>query len=279
MLYPPELRAHRTKIPRKGRDAITAGLRYTLSRIPRKAARSAGRPPIEETVRAWPRIARPASPVLAPHGAPARVCRVHPRRGSPKPNASSKNSVRSPPGRIAPLRRASLRSPPTNGGSVPSETPGTANRVLALCRLLNRHRARYLLAGGVAANLHGSVRATRDVDILVPPDVGNTRRLLTALSELPFGVAAELDAEHVANRPVTIVGDDPRVDILTVAWSVRFDDAWPRRVARRIQGVRVPYLGLEDLMASKRTGRATDRADLEVLRGLRPRPRRRPARR
>jgi hypothetical protein len=36
--------------------------------------------------------------------------------------------------------------------------------VLRLCRLLNRHRVRYLLAGGVAANLHGSV-ATRDVDI------------------------------------------------------------------------------------------------------------------
>jgi hypothetical protein len=157
---------------------------------------------------------------------------------------------------------------------VPSETPGTANRVLAVCRLLNRHRARYLLAGGVAANLHGSVRATRGVDILVPPEPHNTRRVLTALGELPFGVAAELDPDEVAHRPVTIVGDEPRVDILTVARSVRFDPAWPRRITRRIKGVRVPYLSLEDLMASKRTGRAADIADLEVLRGLRPRPKR-----
>jgi hypothetical protein len=37
-----------------------------------------------------------------------------------------------------------------------------------VCRLLNRHRARYLLAGGgIAASLHRSVRATRDVDILI----------------------------------------------------------------------------------------------------------------
>lgn len=149
-------------------------------------------------------------------------------------------------------------------------TPGTANRVLALCRLLNRHRARYLLAGGVAANLHGSVRATRDVDILVPRHVPNTRRLLAALRELPFGVAGELDPVEVASRPITIVGDDPRVDILTVAWSVSFDEAWPRRMVRRIEGVRVPYLSLEDLLASKRTGRAADRADVEVLRGLLP---------
>jgi hypothetical protein len=136
---------------------------------------------------------------------------------------------------------------------------------------------RYLLAGGVAANLHGSVRATRDVDILVPRDIGNTERLLSALARLPFGVARELDPETVAARPITIVGDDPRVDILTVAWSVTFEKAWPRRIVRRIRGVRVPYLSLTDLIASKRTGRAADSADIEVL--ARPPARRRSERR
>jgi hypothetical protein len=64
---------------------------------------------------------------------------------------------------------------------VPRKAPGTDNRVLTVCRLLNRRRAKYVIAGGVAANLHGSVRATKDVDILVPPDVINTRRVLAAL--------------------------------------------------------------------------------------------------
>jgi hypothetical protein len=134
-----------------------------------------------------------------------------------------------------------------------------------VCRLLNRRRVRYLIAGGVAANLHGSVRATRDVDILVPRDLRNTERLLLALSELPYGLARELDPEEVLGNPVTIVGDDPRVDILTVAWSVTFDRAYPNRTVRRIQGVRVPYLSLPDLIESKQTGRAADEADLEVL--------------
>jgi hypothetical protein len=67
---------------------------------------------------------------------------------------------------------------------------------------------------------------------------------------------------------ITIVGDDPRVDVLTVAWSVRFEDAWPRRRTRVIRGVRVPFLSLEDLRASKRTGRASDLADLEALERL-----------
>jgi hypothetical protein len=154
-----------------------------------------------------------------------------------------------------------------SGGSVRRRTPGTDNRVLLVCRLLNRRRARYLLVGGVAANLHGSVRATKDVDILVPRDPANMARVLDALGELPFGVARELDAIEMARKPITIVGDDPRVDVLTVAWSVTFDKAWPRRMVRRIDGVRVPYLSKSDLIASKQTGRPSDLADTEVLAG------------
>ena len=147
-------------------------------------------------------------------------------------------------------------------------TPGTDNRVLLVCRLLNRHRARYVLAGGVAANLHGSVRATKDVDILVPADAANMARVLAALSELPYGIARELDAEEIARNPITVVGDDPRVDVLTVAWTVTFDRAWKKRLVRRILGTRVPYLGRDDLIASKQTGRARDQADLEQLNAL-----------
>ena len=101
--------------------------------------------------------------------------------------------------------------------------------------------------------------------MLVPPDIDNTRKLLEALSALPWGVARELDASKVARKPITIIGDDPRVDVLTVAWTVTFEDAWPRRRERRIRGVRVPYLSLADLRRSKETGRASDLADLEAL--------------
>jgi hypothetical protein len=148
---------------------------------------------------------------------------------------------------------------------MPRPTPGTDNRVLRVCRLLNRHRVRYLLAGGVAANLHGSVRATRDVDILVPRDPANMARLVRALSELPYRVAAELDPAELAEKPITIVGDDPRVDILTVAWTLTFEAAYPNREQRRILGVRVPYLSRSDLIRSKQTGRPSDQADIDAL--------------
>ncbi len=148
---------------------------------------------------------------------------------------------------------------------MPKRIRGTDNRVLRVCRLLNRHRVRYVIAGGVAANLHGAARATKDIDVLVPADSKNMARLLDALAELPYRLAAELDPDEIAHKPITIIGDDPRVDVLTVAWRVTFDKAYPRRIVRRIAGVRVPYLGLRDLVRSKQTGRPQDLADLERL--------------
>ena len=148
-----------------------------------------------------------------------------------------------------------------SGGDVPRQTPGTDNRVVRVCRLLNRHRARYVIAGGVAANLHGSVRATKDIDILVPRDEANMRRVLAALEKLPYGVARELDASEIARNPITIVGDDPRVDILTVAWTVSFERAWATRVCtphpghpRPVPGARSADCVEEDRSAGGRGG-------------------------
>lgn len=95
-------------------------------------------------------------------------------------------------------------------------------------------------------------------------------RVLDALAELPLGISRELDAEQVASRPFTIVGDRPRVDLLTIACSVPFARAWANRVVRRIGGIRVPYLGRADLIRSKQTGRASDLADIEVLSAVKP---------
>ncbi len=64
---------------------------------------------------------------------------------------------------------------------------------------------------------------------LGPPEADreNAVRVLTALSELGAGLAGEWLVDEVAERPVTTIGDHPRVDVLTAAWSVRFQDPVP----------------------------------------------------
>jgi Nucleotidyl transferase of unknown function (DUF2204) len=134
-----------------------------------------------------------------------------------------------------------------------------------VCARLNRHRAHYVLVGARALQLWGSARATRDIDILIEPTVDNARKVLAALGEVGFGLANEWLAEEIIKKPVTIIGDSPRVDILTVAWAVRYPEARKDATVFALEGVKIPTASIEHLIASKRTGRLQDAADIEVL--------------
>ena len=134
-----------------------------------------------------------------------------------------------------------------------------------VCARLNHHRARYVLVGASALQLWGSTRATRDIDVLIEPSVANARRVLAGLGETGFGFAKEWLAEEVAKRPVTIIGDSPRVDILTVAWSVHYREASKEATVFTVETVKIPTASIDHLIASKRTGRLQDAADIEVL--------------
>lgn len=141
-------------------------------------------------------------------------------------------------------------------------------RLLTVCRLLNAAGVRYVVVGGFALALHGAIRATKDVDVLIEPTLENARRALEALAGLSYGVARELDPATVISKPITIIGDDPRVDLLTIAWSVRYADAAPSMLRLLIEDVEVPVADLDTLIRSKATGRLQDRADLETLETL-----------
>lgn len=138
-----------------------------------------------------------------------------------------------------------------------------------VCSRLNQAEARYLVVGARALQLWGSARATRDIDILIEPTEENAQRVLDALATTGYGFAKEWAAAEVARKFVTIIGDDPRVDILTLAWSIRYRDAIRSAVRFEVEGVEIPTVSLDDLIASKRTGRPQDVADLVVLEEIR----------
>lgn len=137
-----------------------------------------------------------------------------------------------------------------------------------VCHRLNAREAKYVVVGAMALQLWGSTRATRDLDLLIPKDVENARRVLAALSELGLGLAREWLAEEIVAKPVTVIGDSPRVDLMTVAWSVPYPEAAADATDFHVEGVRVPVASIEHLIASKRTGRLQDAADIEVLREI-----------
>jgi hypothetical protein len=80
--------------------------------------------------------------------------------------------------------------------------------LLRICSLLNKHHAQYLVVGARACWLHGYVRATMDVDILVPEDMQNHARVIAALSELQDHAAAELTPRDFAENVVVKIADE-----------------------------------------------------------------------
>ncbi len=143
--------------------------------------------------------------------------------------------------------------------------PPFRTELAEVCHRLNEAGARYLVVGARALQLWGSARATRDIDILIEPTEENAARVLAALARIGFGLAGEWAAREIASKFVTIIGDSPRVDVLTLAWSVRYRDAIRDAHQFELEGVGIPTASIDTLIASKRTGRPQDDADILVL--------------
>ena len=137
-----------------------------------------------------------------------------------------------------------------------------------VCRLLNEHGAHYLVVGAQASILHGYVRDTHDVDILIPEDLENHARVIAALSELEDHAAAELTPQDLVENVVVQIADEVQVDVSTRAWKVTYADAIGSALRATIEGVEVPYLDIATLITSKDTNRDQDRVDVQILREI-----------
>jgi hypothetical protein len=140
--------------------------------------------------------------------------------------------------------------------------------LLRVCSLLNKYTAQYLIVGARACWLHGYVRATADVDILIPEDLENHARVIAALSELEDRAAAELTPHDFVENIVVKIADEVEVDVSTRAWTVRYANAIVTALKITIEGVEVPYLDLQTLIRSKSTQREQDKVDIQRLRSL-----------
>ncbi len=98
----------------------------------------------------------------------------------------------------------------------------------------------------------------------------NFEKVIAALSLLSDGAARELTPEDFIENTVVKIADEVEVDVTTSAWSVTYQDAITRAQERVIDGVKIPYLSLEDLIRSKQSQREQDRMDVELLRRLLP---------
>jgi hypothetical protein len=131
--------------------------------------------------------------------------------------------------------------------------------------------ARFMVVGAHALAAHGYPRATVDIDIWIDATSENAERVWRALAEFgaPLDDLQVRQEDLIRHDVVAQFGLPPnRIDILTGLSGLTFDRAWPNRIEDVVEGVRVPILGLHDLLENKRaTGRDKDRADVKGLDG------------
>lgn len=164
------------------------------------------------------------------------------------------------------------------GGEVGARYPMQFEKVFAA---LNDADVRYVVVGGVAVVLHGYLRLTMDLDLMVDLDPEQAARAITALTDAglrprvpadPMGFAdPETRRDWVENRNLVVFTlddpDDPLhpVDVF-VTHPIPFEDVWDRSALVDVGSTSVRIPSIDDLIALKRgTGRSKDEIDIDNL--------------
>ena len=133
--------------------------------------------------------------------------------------------------------------------------------------LLNSHGVEYVVVGGHAVAFHGYPRYTGDIDFLVRPTEENAARIVAVLDAFGFSDAHELKASLTQPEKIVQLGRPPnRIDILTSASGVDFEEVWNLAISTELDGLPVRFPDFRSLLKNKRaSGRPKDLADVDEL--------------
>lgn len=154
----------------------------------------------------------------------------------------------------------------------------------SILNALNVARVRYLVVGGVAVVLHGYLRTTADLDLIIQLDRDNVLRAIHALQNHHYRPRAPVVAEGFAEPAIREqwIRDKglsvftlwspmhPTLEIdLFVSEPFDFDAVYARALRVPLEKAEATVIGLEDLVALKRrVGRPRDLEDIAALESL-----------
>ena len=136
-----------------------------------------------------------------------------------------------------------------------------------LILVFNEGKVEYLIVGAHALAAYGHVRATKDLDVWIRPELENAERVLQALQRFGAPLSDVVVEDFVQEGTVFQIGLAPlRIDLLTTIDGVTFAEAWTERFVAKFGDVPAFILSQRHLIANKKaTGRLQDLADVEML--------------
>ena len=160
---------------------------------------------------------------------------------------------------------------------IPEYTP--AMFIQKVIQALTEHRVKYALVGGYAVALHGAVRGTHDVDIVIQLTQANFNKAEQALTSIGLRPRLPVTAadvftyreEYIRNRNLiawSFVNHDRPIEIVDIVLTE--DAAKLKTVMKSALGLKIRVASIDAIIAMKRKSkRPQDIEDIRALEKLR----------
>ncbi len=142
------------------------------------------------------------------------------------------------------------------------------SNLLKLCDTLNCLGVQYAVAGGYACALNGHVRMTEDIDILLKDEDENIVKTIEAIHRLFPHIKEDISISDIRENIVLKIVDEIEVDFSIKAWTVDYSEAEKDIKSIILEGVDIPFLGINALIHSKNTPREIDQWDIKILKKI-----------
>jgi len=147
----------------------------------------------------------------------------------------------------------------------------------------HKQKVKYIIVGGVAINLHGFIRNTADMDILVEMSDENLRKIVSILKKKGYHVKQPVDPIGIADKRIrhdwihnknmkafNFYKEDElkEVDII-IESPVSYQEAKKNALELKIDDIKISVISIKDLIKMKAyAGRDQDQKDIEQLKRI-----------
>ena len=136
-------------------------------------------------------------------------------------------------------------------------------------RVLNNHKVKYIMVGGLATRFHGFNRNTDDMDIWIEDSLSNRQNLRKAFVELGYGDYASIETMQFVPGWTSFYAAGVELDIMTEMKGLEnesFTDCLAKVSVANLEGVMVPFLHINHLILNKKAvNRPKDQMDIIQL--------------
>jgi len=152
-----------------------------------------------------------------------------------------------------------------------------------ILREFRRQKVKYVLVGGIAVNLLGSLRNTADLDILAEMSDANLKKIVNILKKKGYKVKQPVDPIGIADKKIREnwiknkgmkafnfykEAELKEVDIV-IDSPVPYKKAKKNAIHVKAGDIRLPVISIENLIAMKKnTGRDLDKMDIKDLKKI-----------